>query len=107
MRKLISMLAITTVLFPAFARKETGSLEGTAVEQDGRPVQAAAVHINQTSDESNSHLRHFIVRTDRHGHFIYTGLPVGTYSVNIVSPDGRSLKQIPEVCVEGRVKSFV
>lgn len=105
MRNLFFVLATVAVLvFPAFAQKERGALEGTAVDENGRRVQGAAVEINRTSYEGNSHLRRFLLRTDKLGHFFYTGLPVGTYSVNIVSRDGRIMKQIPDVLVEaGRV----
>jgi hypothetical protein len=101
MQKLIFLLAISAALaLPAFARKGTGALEGTVVDQNGTPLERATVDISPTGYEGASHARQYRVRTDKQGHFFYGGLPVGRYSVNIGSRDGRVLKQNTDVRVE-------
>jgi hypothetical protein len=106
-RKLIIVLAVIVVLtFPALAQKGTEVLEGTVVDQDRRPLRGLTVDINRTGYEDYSPSSRFLWRTDKQGHF-HVGLPAGTYSVNIASPDGRILKQIPDVRVEaGKVQSL-
>jgi hypothetical protein len=109
MRKLIFMLAITAVLVvPAFARKETGALEGTVVDQDGTPLRSCGcLIIVRVGYAGPSVVTRWELRTDKMGHFFFNRFPVGAYSVTVINRDGRILKQIPDVRVEaGRVQNI-
>jgi len=107
MRKLLAVLAVTAASLTALAQKETGALEGTVIDQSGRPLQGITVNAYRTGYEGHSR-RRLLLRTDKRGHFVFSGLPVGTYSVLVASPDGRSApKEIQDVRVEaGRVQNL-
>ena len=105
-RRVFLLATIAAMVLPAIAQKDTGVLEGTVVDQDRRPLRGFAVDINRTGYEDYSPKRRFLWRTDKQGHF-HVGLPVGVYSVNIASPDGRILKEISDVRVEaGKVQNL-
>jgi hypothetical protein len=88
---------------PAFPR-DVGAIEGSVTSQDGARIKGATVDIIQTAPEG--HTRRFHVQTDQQGHFVYGGIPAGTYTVNVIS-HGRTLKTIESVSVEaGRAQSL-
>jgi hypothetical protein len=90
-RKSILVLAITAAMaLQAFPQKETGALEGTVTDQDGAPIRVGLI-VDRVGYVASSPHR-WELRTDKLGHFFLQRFPVGTYSVTVVSPDGRILK---------------
>jgi hypothetical protein len=106
---LIVPLVLGALALPTFAKKETGGLEGTVVDQDGTPLKGAAIDVNRIGYELGplGSAYRFLLRTDKRGHFLYLHFPAGAYSLKIVGQDGRILKEIPEVRVEvGKVQNL-
>jgi tetratricopeptide (TPR) repeat protein len=60
----------------AFAQITT--IEGLVKGADGSPVQGAEVHITRTDIKGN-----YKTKTDKKGHYLYMGLPMGYYNVEI------------------------
>lgn len=60
----------------AFAQITT--IEGIVKGADGKPVQGAEVHITRTDIKGN-----YKTKTDKKGHYLYMGLPMGMYNVEI------------------------
>jgi Carboxypeptidase regulatory-like domain len=94
---LVSALALAWV---GFASDSRGAVEGTVTGADNRGLQNVAVEIDSPWDGSASHTRRFKVRTDERGHFIYSGLPEGTYLVSVLGPGGEVVRQIAGVEVQ-------
>lgn len=65
----------------AFAQITT--IEGIVKGPDGKPVQGAEVHITRTDIKGN-----YKTKTDKKGHYLYMGLPMGMYDVEILM-DGK------------------
>jgi tetratricopeptide (TPR) repeat protein len=61
----------------AFAQITT--IEGIVKGPDGKPVQNAEVHITRTDIKGN-----YKTKTDKKGHYLYMGLPMGFYDIEIV-----------------------
>ena len=55
---------------------------------DGRPLKGAVVNIERTDIKG-----HYPTKTDKKGHYIYTGLPMGTYNVSLVV-DGKEADSV-------------
>jgi hypothetical protein len=108
MQKLVLVLAILIVLvFPAFAQKERGALEGTIMDQNGTLLRSCGCIIIERVGYVGPSVNRWELRTDKMGHFFFNRFPVGTYSLKVVSRDGRILKQISDVRVEvGRVQNL-
>jgi len=60
----------------AFAQITT--IEGIVKGPDGNPVQGAEVHITRTDIKGN-----YKTKTDKKGHYLYMGLPMGMYNVEV------------------------
>ncbi len=60
----------------AFAQITT--LEGIVKGPDGKPVQNAEIRIERTDIKGN-----YKTKTDKKGHYIYMGLPIGKYNVAV------------------------
>jgi len=60
------------------------TIEGIVKGTDGKPVQGAEVHITRTDIKGN-----YKTKTDKKGHYLYMGLPMGFYDVEIMI-DGKS-----------------
>jgi hypothetical protein len=107
MGKLISVLAIVSAIAPlAIAQKGTGALEGTVVDQDGRPLRSCGcVIVKRGSDAvpSSRNITQWNLRTDKMGHFFFKSFPTGAYSVTVIGRDGRIVKEIPSVRVEAGI----
>ncbi len=65
-------------LFGFTALAQTGEMEGLVKGLDGKPMVGAMVKIDRTDIKS-----HYKVKTDKKGHYLYAGLPYGTYNVSI------------------------
>jgi tetratricopeptide (TPR) repeat protein len=75
----ILLIAMTVMgLFSLSALGQTTSIAGNVVGQDGKPLQGAQIRIDRTDIKGT-----YKVKTDKKGHYIYAGLPIGTYNVTI------------------------
>lgn len=57
---------------------QTAVMEGNVKGEDGKPVQGAVIKITRTDIKGN-----YQVKTDKKGHFLYAGLPLGMYDVSV------------------------
>jgi tetratricopeptide (TPR) repeat protein len=60
------------------ALAQTAVMEGNVKGEDGKPVQGAMIKITRTDIKGN-----YQVKTDKKGHFLYAGLPLGVYDVSV------------------------
>jgi tetratricopeptide (TPR) repeat protein len=67
------------------------ALEGDVKGTDGQPLKDAVIQIVRTDIKGN-----YKVKTDKKGHYIYTGLPIGVYTVTLVV-DGKEVDNIKGV----------
>ena len=72
-------LSLAGMLMCAFgALAQTAVMEGNVKGEDGKPVQGAVIKITRTDIKGN-----YQVKTDKKGHFLYAGLPLGMYDVSV------------------------
>jgi tetratricopeptide (TPR) repeat protein len=64
------------------------AIEGDVKGADGQPLKGALVQIVRTDIKGN-----YKVNTDKKGHYIYTGLPMGTYNITLVV-DGKEADHV-------------
>ena len=64
---------------------QTGGIEGKVVGADGQPVKGATIKFQREDIKGN-----YKVNTDKKGHYLYVGLPLGTYRVS-VELDGKEV----------------
>lgn len=90
-RKLL--LAIpAAVLFSSLCLAQTGTIQGDAKGVDGKPLAGATVQIERTDIKQS-----FKTKTDKKGHYVYTGLGIpGTYNVSL-NVDGKEMDAITGV----------
>jgi tetratricopeptide (TPR) repeat protein len=67
------------------------AIEGDVKGADGLPLKQAVVNIERTDIKG-----HYPTKTDKKGHYIYTGLPMGTYNVSLVV-DGKEVDSVKGV----------
>jgi len=87
-------LAMTTagvVLFAFSALAQTANLEGNVKGEDGKPLQGALIKIDRTDIKG-----HYQVKTDKKGHFLHAGLPLGKYDIT-VSVNGQDKDGVKDV----------
>jgi tetratricopeptide (TPR) repeat protein len=84
--------AAAGLLVLAFASlAQVTALEGDVKGTDGQPLKGAVIQIVRTDIKGN-----YKVPTDKKGHYIYTGLPMGTYNITLVV-DGKEVDSIKGV----------
>ena len=66
------------LMFALGALAQTAVMEGNVKGEDGKPVQGAMIKITRTDIKGN-----YQVKTDKKGHFLYAGLPLGIYDVSV------------------------
>src|SRR6516164_5565088 len=72
-------LSLAGMLMCAYgALAQTAVMEGNVKGEDGKPVQGAVIKITRTDIKGN-----YQVKTDKKGHFLYAGLPLGIYDVSL------------------------
>jgi tetratricopeptide (TPR) repeat protein len=64
------------------------AIEGVVTGTDGQPVKDAVINITRTDIKGNYH-----VKSDKKGHYIYNGLPMGTYNLSCLI-DGKEIDKI-------------
>ncbi|MDP9053334.1 MAG: carboxypeptidase regulatory-like domain-containing protein [Acidobacteriota bacterium] len=88
---LLSGLAILFLSLPAFA--QTSTIEGTVKDPDGKPVQGAVINIERTDIKG-----HYVIKSDKKGHYGHYGLPLGGKFDLTVLVDGQvrdTMKGVP------------
>jgi len=73
----------------AFAQITT--IEGIAKGPDGKPIEKAEVQITRTDIKGN-----YKTKTDKKGHYLYMGLPMGTYTIDLIV-DGKKMDSVSKV----------
>jgi len=81
-----ALAGLLLMALPSFA--QITALEGNVTGSDGKPLQGALIRIERTDVKST-----FKVKTDKKGHYIYNGLPLGTYDVVCVV-DGKDVDKV-------------
>jgi tetratricopeptide (TPR) repeat protein len=86
-------LAAGGLLVFAFASlAQVTAIEGDAKGADGQPLLQAVVNIERIDIKG-----HYTTKTDKKkGHYIYTGLPIGTYNISLVV-DGKEVDSVKNV----------
>lgn len=64
------------------------ALEGYVKGPDGKPLEKAVINIDRTDIKG-----HYTCKTDKKGHYIYTGLPIGTYTIALLV-DGKEADSV-------------
>lgn len=75
-RKLV-LLCAGMILFGGLASAQVGSIAGTVIGEDGKPLEGAQILIERTDVKGN-----YKVKTKKKGDFFHAGLPLGTYTVS-------------------------
>lgn len=65
------------LLVAGSALAQTTMLQGDVKDQNGQPLKGAVIVLDRTDIKG-----HYQVKTDKHGHWLYMGLPAGTYDIS-------------------------
>ena len=87
MRKWVvcAVLAVATAgALPLFG--QTGGLTGDVKDEKGNPMIGSMIVIERQEIRGT-----YKVKTDKHGHYVYVGLPLGTYKITLQDLNGRAL----------------
>jgi tetratricopeptide (TPR) repeat protein len=88
----MALSAVALLVLPFTSLAQTTALEGIVKGTDGKPVQGARINIVRTDIKGN-----WNTKTDKKGHYIYMGLPMGKFDIT-VEVDGKmvdSQKGVP------------
>ncbi len=85
-------VALGLVLFAGGAWAQISAIEGDVKGADGQPVKGAAILIER-KDMKGTYKG---AKTDKKGHYIYNGLPLGTYKVSLLI-DGNTADSVDNV----------
>ena len=84
----LGMTIAGLVIFAASSLAQITTLEGNVIGTDGKPVLGAQVKIHRTDVKWDA-----TVKTDKHGHYMHAGVPLGTYTLTLVV-DGKEVDKI-------------
>ena len=79
------------LLMAGTALAQTTTLEGSVKGADGQPMKGAVIVLERTDIKG-----HYQVKSDKKGHWLYTGLPLGTYDISC-EVDGKVADKISGV----------
>ena len=88
----ISLIAFGFLLSAGGAFAQISAIEGDVKGVDGQPIKGAAILIER-KDMKGTYKG---AKTDKKGHYIYNGLPLGTYKVSVVV-DGQTKDSMDNV----------
>jgi tetratricopeptide (TPR) repeat protein len=71
------LLASTVLFLSTLAFAQITTIEGDVKGVDGQPVKGAVIKLVRTDIKGN-----YTVKSDKRGHWFYTGLPLGTYDIS-------------------------
>jgi tetratricopeptide (TPR) repeat protein len=80
---------VLCLAFTSFA--QITAIEGVVKGVDGQPVKDAVINITRTDIKGS-----YKVKTDKKGHYIYNGLPMGTYNLSCVV-DGKEVDKVNNI----------
>jgi tetratricopeptide (TPR) repeat protein len=81
----VAATGLLSVALTCFAQVTT--IEGIVKGQDGKPLEKAEIQIIRTDIKAN-----YKTKTDKKGHYLYMGLPIGNYNVELYV-DGKKVDQ--------------
>lgn len=93
LRTLTFTLFLALVAAPAWA--QVGRMQGSAVGEDGKPINGAIVKMERTDQKGS-----YQVKTNKRGQFLHAGLPWGTYDVAL-TVNGQEVETVQNVRVSG------
>jgi tetratricopeptide (TPR) repeat protein len=99
----LAFSAAGMALFALASFAQITGIEGVVKGTDGKIVQGAEVRIHRTDIKGD-----YKCKTDKHGHYIYNGLPIGKYDIS-VWVDGKQMdeqKGVPTSPGDPRVLDF-
>ena len=67
---------------------QTTTLEGDVLDENGQPMKGAVIVLNRTDIKG-----HYQVKSDKKGHWLYTGLPYGKYDIEC-QVDGKTVDKV-------------
>ncbi|MBV8551971.1 MAG: tetratricopeptide repeat protein [Acidobacteriaceae bacterium] len=70
---------------------QTTTIEGDVKDANGQPFKGAVIVLDRTDIKG-----HYQVKSDKKGHWLYTGLPFGTYDISCVV-DGKTVDKVSAV----------
>lgn len=72
-------LILNVLVFAAAATAlaQTTTLQGDVTDENGQPLKGAVIVLDRTDIKG-----HYQVKSDKKGHWLYTGLPLGTYNIS-------------------------
>ena len=79
------------ILLAGTAWAQTTTLQGDVKGADGQPLKGAVIDLTRTDIKG-----HYTVKSDKHGHWLYTGLPAGTYDISCMV-DGQVVDKVTGV----------
>ena len=81
-RGLISF-GVSFLLFAAAGLAQVTAIEGDVIGTDGQPLKGAKILIERTDMKGT----YKGAKTDKKGHYVYNGLPLGVYTVSVLIDD--------------------
>src|SRR5581483_3739604 len=79
------------LLVAGSAVAQTTMLQGDVKDQNGQPLKGAVIVLDRTDIKG-----HYQVKTDKKGHWLYMGLPAGTYDISC-SVSGQIMDKVSNV----------
>jgi tetratricopeptide (TPR) repeat protein len=87
----LAMTIAGVVIFAASSLAQITTLEGNVIGTDGKPVVGAIVKIHRTDVKWDAQ-----TKSDKRGHYIHTGVPLGTFELTLVV-DGKEMDKVTGV----------
>lgn len=87
----VALAGLILAALPSLAQMTV--MEGIVKGTDGNPIKGAVIQIERL-DIKTKHP--YTVKTDKNGHYIYTGLPMGRFNVS-VEVDGKEMDKVNNV----------
>ena len=79
------------LLFACALVAQVTTLEGSVKDENGQPLKGAVIKLERTDIKG-----HYQVKSDKKGHWFYTGLPLGTYNISC-EVDGKVVDKVSNV----------
>src|SRR6201996_2172489 len=86
-----SLVLVGLSLLAGTAWAQTTMLQGDVKGPDGQPLKGAVIDLTRTDIKG-----HYTVKSDKKGHWLYTGLPAGTYDIACLV-DGQMMDKVTGV----------
>lgn len=85
------LLSGLALLFGCAAWAQTTTIEGNVKDPNGQPLKGAVIKLERTDIKG-----HYQVKSDKKGHWLYTGLPFGKYDITC-EVDGKEADKVSGV----------